>query len=161
MSLYFDRLRKDPLAEVIPADKSNFYVKRYEGEPYLFLDNQDLDPMVGHEIRSYYTNGVLLSIKDDLKYFNNSKSYIFYNNEGVRVFEIHNTKKKYNPEIAMSEPVEPEFDIEIRITERYVHVKEICFETKEVNEYFINIKTQKKLVDVFENLDKKDKSFTI
>ena len=160
MSILFDRLRKDPLAKEIEPTKSKFYEKRSEGEPYLFYNDIELDPLMGHEIK-YYENGVLLSIKDHLKYFDNSKSYVFYNLEGKKVFELYNTKTVYNREIAASVPIEPTYDIDLKITECYVHVIERDFVTNNENEYFVSISNGKKILDVFEKYETKDSSLEI
>lgn len=158
MSIMFDRLKSNLVLKEIQSSEY-FTVGRSEGEPYLFLNMEPFESLMGH-YPVYFENGVLLTLKDEVKYFNNSKSYVFYDNKGKEILEIYNTKKFYNPKTGISEPVPPKFDIEIKIYKGNIYVKETDFETKEENEYFIDIKTKNKIIDVFEKKNNEE-TFTI
>lgn len=149
MSEFFSRLKSYPELSEIPEEKSFFGGRRYDGEAYLFYKGEPLDALTGHEIK-YYPNGVLLVLKESLRYFDESRSFVFYNNEGKQVFKEYNTKRYYNRALAMSEAVKPTYDLEVKVLERFLYVKETDFETRDVNEYFIDVLTGQKIVDVFE-----------
>ena len=154
MSTLFDRLKSNRVLKEIQSSEF-FAVGRFEGEPYLYLNREPFESLMGH-YPVYFENGVLLTLKDDVKYFDNSKSYVFYNNTGKEIIEIYNTKKVYNPDTRTSTPVPPKFDIEIRVYERYIYVKETDYETKEETEYFIDLKTKQKIIDVFKESNTED-----
>lgn len=157
MSFYFDQIKKDPLAKEINPEESKFSGRRSEGEPYLFFGETDIEPLHGRELK-YYENGVLLVLRDKYKPFSNSKHFAFFSNKGVEVFSRRNTEYQYNFETRTNTPITPKFDMEIQITQHYVHVVETDLETKEDTEYYVNIASGKKLFDIFEKQTTNDLS---
>lgn len=145
MSIMFDNLRKNPIMQEVPMSETPFSYGLSEGAPYLFFKGEDWQDLMGHEIK-YYSSGVLLKMKDKHKEHNNEDSFIFFNNNGEKVFEISNIK--YN---GYSNRNKPNTVINIIIRERVLHVTVLDLNTNKTDEYFVSIKHKNKIYDVFEN----------
>lgn len=150
MSLY-KKLRG--LKELDPIDEKqskHFKNGRSEGAPFLFYNDEEFCDCMGHEL-VFYPNGVLMRIKDKLKDFETSRSFVFYNNNKLKVLKAHNRRSSYNLAMRMSDYLPPLKDIEVKIYENYIYVKETNFETKEVEEQIISVHTGEKLNNLAES----------
>ncbi len=144
MSIFFDRLRRNPILEEVPSNLTPFEEGRSEGAPYLFFNNEELQDLMGHEIK-YYPSGVLLVLKEKHKEHSNENSLIFINNDGKQVFSWSNLN--YNGYGARPKP---ETKIDLVVREGFLHVKMFNLNKERIDEYFVTIKEGKKIYDIFE-----------
>ena len=138
------------LKELQPIEESesrHFKSGRSEGAPYLFYKDEEFCDLMGHEI-VFYPNGVLLKLKDMYKDHPTSKSFVFYNNNKIRVVKSHNRRPSYNFETRSNKYLPPVVDIEIKVYENYIYLKETNFETKQVEEQIFSVHTGEKLNDL-------------
>ena len=159
MSNYTRIVKTTELTE-IDSKNSNFESKRNrEGDRCLFFNREEVNELLGHEVK-FYKNGVLLVLLDYAKDFTKeknpnlkieSKSFIFYNDEKVSkvedkkpIFEIHNRNRDKETRI-LKEPVK---DIEVKVCEHYLYVKESNLETNLTVEYFVDVLTGEKIFDL-------------
>lgn len=141
------------LKELEPSveQKSRYFeFGRSEGAPYLFYKGEEFCDLMGHEI-IYYPNGVLLRLKDNCKDFETSKSFVFYNNNKLRVAKAHNRISVFDFKARMSTYRPPEKDIEVKVYQDYIYVRETNFKTKEVEEQIISVHTGEKLNNIIES----------
>ena len=92
-------------------------------------------------------------LKESCKYYPDSKSFMFFNNNGEKVFEMYNSIKVKNSS-HQSDFLPPEKDIEVTIYNGHILVKEISLIDGSEEEYFISVKSGKKIIDVGSELDK-------
>lgn len=145
MSLLFDRLRASEIMQEIDPKTSPYSVGRdKEGAPYLFYNMEEFEDLMGHEVK-FYSNGVLLSLKDKFKTSEDEQSFIFYNNNKQRVLNITNSKNL--------DSKAPNVDYQVVVHRGFVEVTETNRETKEKETYFQSIKTCCKVTDVFNTND--------
>lgn len=128
----------------------HFKSGRSEGAPYLFYKDEEFCDLMGHEI-VFYPNGVLLQLKDRYKDHPTSKSYVFYNNNKVRIVKSHNRRPSFNLETRTNTYLPPLVDIEIKVYENYIYLKETNLETKEVTEEIFSVHTGEKLNNLAES----------
>ena len=146
MSILFDRLKSNPILEEVDPEKTPFSYGRSEGAPYLFFNREELQDLMGHEIK-FYKSGVLLVFKDKHKEHENENSFIFFNNEGKQVLSISNIKYNgYNPRN------KPKTTISLTPREGFIQIKSENLETEEIDEYFVSIKDGTIIHDVLENI---------
>ena len=147
MSIY-SKIKAEPPVEEIGKDKTPFFRSNTNrGSECLMFNDDELYDGGGHFI-TFYPNGALLSLKESCKYFPKSKSFIFFNNNGDKVFEIYNSIKVRNESTHSSDFLPPEKDIDITIYRSHILVKETSLKDHSQNEYFISIKTGEKIIDV-------------
>ena len=153
MSIYSRIKSESPLEEIdkykTPFSRSNTN-KGYEC--LVFEDDEILYDGGGHYIK-FYPNGALMVLKESCKYYPDSKSFMFFNNNGEKVFEMYNSIKVKNSS-HQSDFLPPEKDIEVTIYNGHILVKEISLIDGSEEEYFISVKSGKKIIDVGSELDK-------
>ena len=145
MSIY-SRIKSESPIEPISKDKTPFYLSNTnKGSECLMFNDDELHDEGGHYI-TFYPNGALLSLKESCKYYPDSKSFIFYNNDGKKVFELYNSIKDKSSNHP-SGFLPPEKDIDVKIYRSHILVRETNLKNLSETEYFISIKTGEKLVD--------------
>ncbi|MBR6779025.1 MAG: hypothetical protein IKM43_02605 [Clostridia bacterium] len=120
--------------------------KDMENSKGLYLNGQYLCDLMGHEWK-FFNKGVLLSIREDLRDFEESRSFIFYNNEGVKILDIHNRRKDINKSTNKVEYLRPNICINVEVFEDYLSIEQTCLTTNVKQGYTVDIATGKK----FEN----------
>ena len=144
MSIY-SRIKSEQPVETVVKEKTPFFMSNTnKGFECLIFKNdetcKDLHDEGGHNI-TFYPNGALLSLKESCKYHPTSKSFLFFNNKGEKVFEMYNSIKVRNPETHHTEFLPPKKDIDVTIYNGFILVKEISFEDNSKKEYFVSVKT--------------------
>lgn len=147
MSIYSKIKSEQPIEEISKEQTPFFRSNTNRGSECLMFNDDELYDGGGHSI-AFYPNGALLSLKDSCKYFPKSKSFIFYNNDGKKVFEMYNSIKVRNESTHSSEFLPPEKDIEVSVYRNHILVKETDLKTYSQNEYFISIKTGEKVLNI-------------
>jgi len=131
------------LKPMLEEENKFFQQGRSEGAPYLFYKYEELCDLMGHKI-IYYPNGVLLALRNEFRDFETSKSFVFINNQAETIIDIHNRNSVRDPKTKDRTLFPPKFDIEIKVCEDYIYVKETDFETKSETEYVVDILTKQK-----------------
>ena len=147
MSIY-SKIKSEQPIEPISKDKTPFYLSNTnKGSECLMFNDEELHDEGGHFI-TFYPNGALLSLKDSCKYYPDSKSFVFFNNNGEKVFEMYNSIKVRNYESHSSEFLPPEKDINVTIYRNHILVQETDLKDYSQVEYFISVKTGEKIIDI-------------
>ncbi len=151
MSIY-SRIKSEQPLEPISKEGTPFYMSNTnKGYECLTFNEEILHDSGGHSI-TFYPNGALLSLKESCKYYHDSKSFVFFNNNGDKVFEIYNSIKVKNSNHS-SDFLPPEKDIEITIYRGHILVKETNLKDLSETEYFVSVKTGEKIIDVGDIID--------
>ena len=146
MSIY-SKIKSEAPMEPIGKERTPFFKSNInKGSECLMFNDEELFDEGGHSI-TFYPNGALLSLKDSCKYYPSSKSFVFFNNNGQKVFEMYNSIKVRNEVTHNSEFLPPEKDIKIAIYRGFIQVKEIDLKDGFEEEYFISVETGKKVED--------------
>ena len=151
MSIY-SRIKSESPVEPIKKDETPFYMSNTNkgSECLIFGESEILHDEGGHSF-TFYPKGVLLTLKESCKFYPNSKSYIFFNNNGEKVFEMYNSIKVRNNETHSTEFLPPEKDINVTIYEGFILVEETDLKSGEKTEYFVSIRTGEKIIDAGNN----------
>ena len=150
MSIFFDRLRSNPILDEIDPEKSNFSFGRSEGAPYLFFKGEELQDLMGHEIK-FYNSGVLLVFKNKHKEHDNENSFMFFNNEGKQILSLSNIKDN-----GYGCRKRPSTNIDLIVRDGFIQINLLNEQTNQNEEYFVSIKEGKKIYDIFEQKDKEE-----
>lgn len=149
MSYYKSLIEDSESTPITEKESEHFKEGRSEGAPYLFYDYEEFCDLMGHKI-TYYPTGVLLSLKDNCKFFETSKSFVFYNNDKKTVLDIHNLNYKYNALSRTRDYAEPTKDIDVKVYEDYLLVTETDFANQTTVEYLVDVHTGEKITDLID-----------
>lgn len=126
------------LSQITEKENKFFQSGKSEGAPYLFYKFEEFEDLMGHDI-CFYENGVLLVLKDSVKDYTESRSFVFFNNDGKRVFKAHNRRPVQTSE--GYKYLRPEEDIQVKVYKDFIRVTKIDLKTKEKSEDYYDVLT--------------------
>ena len=130
----------------IPVAKFGVFSIERDTEGFfgVYFKGEYVTDLAGHQWE-FHEQGILLSLKDQSKDVDESRSFIFYNNEGKKILDVHNRRYIKDPTTGRKSYIRPNKDIQVEVYKDCITIIEISLETQEENKYIIDILTGEKL----------------